>query len=74
MEAIRFVKELTKMGGTEQQKLINEMSGQAKDNPLLPNLLNMAKRAGVCVLEDGVYVCVGGVSLNEPHLSAVITM
>ena len=58
MEAIRIVNELRKNpAGTDQQKLISEISSQAKDNPLLPNLLNIAKRAGITGLEEGVCVC-----------------
>ena len=58
VEAIRIVNELRKTPGTDQQKLITEISDQAKDNPLLPNLLNIAKRAGVTGLDEGE--CVGG--------------
>ena len=58
VEAIRIVNELRKTPSTDQQKLISEISGQVKDNPLLPNLLNIAKRAGVTGLEEGVCVCV----------------
>lgn len=55
VEAIRIMNELRKMPGTDQQKYITEFSDQAKDNPLLPNLLNIAKRAGVTGLEEGEY-------------------
>lgn len=53
VEAIRIMNELRKTPGTDQQKFITEVSDQAKDNPLLPNLLNIAKRAGVTGLEEG---------------------
>lgn len=53
VEAIRIMNELRKMPGTDHQKFITEFSDQAKDNPLLPNLLNIAKRAGVTGLEEG---------------------
>ena len=60
VEAIRIVNELRKTPGTDQQKLITEISDQAKDNPLLPNLLNIAKRAGVTGLDEGEGECGGG--------------
>ena len=53
VEAIRIMNELARASGSEQQKMITELSDQARDNPLLPDLLNIAKRAGVTGLEEG---------------------
>ena len=56
MEAIRLLKEVTRAQGTDQKKLISQISEEQKSNPLLLNLLKMADRAGMTVTVDGEWV------------------
>ena len=56
-DALRIVNELARANtGTDQQRLLTDLSDQARGNPLIPNLLNIAKRAGVSGLEDGEHM------------------
>ena len=47
------MKEVTRAQGTDQKKLISQISEEQKSNPLLLNLLKMADRAGMAVMADG---------------------